>query len=48
MTAKTRLAPSEPYLGLIPQFPLRPIRTEEELARAIAVVTALVDRAGAG
>jgi len=31
------------YLELIRQFPLRPIRSEEELDQAIAVIDALVD-----
>jgi HTH-type transcriptional regulator/antitoxin HigA len=35
---------SPSYLKLIRRFPLRPIRTEEELDRAIAVVDSLVAR----
>ena len=34
------------YLKLIRKFPLRPIRTEEELDRAIVVVDSLVDPDG--
>ncbi len=36
----------EPYLALIRAFPLRPIRSEVELRRAIAVMDGLIDRAG--
>jgi HTH-type transcriptional regulator/antitoxin HigA len=32
------------YLELIRRFPLRPIRSEEELDRAIAVIDSLIDR----
>jgi HTH-type transcriptional regulator / antitoxin HigA len=32
------------YLNLIRKFPLRPIRSEEELGEAIAVVDELIDR----
>lgn len=35
---------SEKYLDLIRAFPLRPIRTDAELARAIKVVDRLADR----
>ena len=34
----------EEYLDLVRQFPLRPIRSERELDRAIKVVDSLVDR----
>src|SRR3954453_14135206 len=36
---------SECYLALVKDVPLRPIRTEDELDRAIAMVDALSDRA---
>ena len=36
----------EAYLALIRAFPLRPIRSEAELRRAIAVLDGLIDRAG--
>ena len=36
---------SEAYLSLVRGFPLRPIRTEAELDRAIAMVDTLSDRA---
>jgi HTH-type transcriptional regulator/antitoxin HigA len=40
-----RVAPPSPsYLALIRRFPLRPIKSEAELDRAIAVMNALVDR----
>jgi HTH-type transcriptional regulator/antitoxin HigA len=32
------------YLALIRKFPLRPLRSDEELDRAIAVINTLVDR----
>ena len=32
------------YLDLVRQVPLRPIRSEEELDRAIAMVDSLIDR----
>jgi HTH-type transcriptional regulator/antitoxin HigA len=32
------------YLELVRRFPLRPIRSEEELDRAIAVIDSLIDR----
>jgi HTH-type transcriptional regulator/antitoxin HigA len=35
---------SDSYLALIRRFPLRPIRSDAELDRAIAVVDSLVDR----
>ncbi len=35
---------SDSYLALIRRFPLRPIRTDAELERAIAVVDSLTDR----
>ena len=47
MAAKsgTRSGPGErAYLALIREFPLRPIRSEAELDRAIAMVDALSDR----
>jgi HTH-type transcriptional regulator/antitoxin HigA len=34
----------DPYLELIRRFPLRPIRSEDELDRAIEVVDELIDR----
>lgn len=37
-------AAGDRYLDLVRRFPLRPIRSEDELARAIAVVDSLVDR----
>lgn len=44
MTAVT--APSESYLALIREFPLRQIRREEELDAAIAMLDKLMDREG--
>src|SRR5438132_11922749 len=42
---KTRHSKSlDGYLELVRAFPLRPIRTEKELDRAIAVIDALLDR----
>src|SRR5438046_400745 len=35
---------ADQYLELVRQFPLRPIRSDAELDRAIAVVNSLVDR----
>ena len=32
------------YLDLVRQFPLRPIRSEKELDRAIAMINSLLDR----
>jgi HTH-type transcriptional regulator/antitoxin HigA len=32
------------YLELVRQFPLRPIRSEDELDRAIAIIDSLIDR----
>src|SRR3954452_12220426 len=32
------------YLELIRRFPLRPLRTDEELGQAVAIVDSLVDR----
>jgi HTH-type transcriptional regulator / antitoxin HigA len=32
------------YLELVRQFPLRPIRSEEDLARAIGVIDSLIDQ----
>jgi HTH-type transcriptional regulator/antitoxin HigA len=44
-TRKARgAAAGDRYLELVRQFPLRPIRSDEELARAIAVIDSLVDR----
>ena len=34
----------EKYLDLVRQFPLRPIRSERELERAIEVIDSLIDR----
>jgi HTH-type transcriptional regulator/antitoxin HigA len=36
---------SDRYFELVRQFPLRPIRSDDELARAIDVVNSLIDRA---
>ena len=47
MATKTRQAArplAESYLSLIEEFPLRPIRSEAELNRAIDMVDALSDR----
>jgi HTH-type transcriptional regulator / antitoxin HigA len=47
MATKTRRAARplpDSYLALIEEFPLRPIRSEAELDRAIAMVVALSDR----
>ena len=44
---KTKTRPSkalDTYLELVRAFPLRPIRTEKELDRAIAIINALLDR----
>ena len=42
---KTRHSKSlDDYLELVRAFPLRPIRTEKELDRAIAIINALLDR----
>ncbi len=44
---KTRAAKSkgtDSYLELVRRFPLRPIRSEKELDRAIAVINSLLDR----
>jgi len=38
----------EPYLDLVRRFPLRPIRSERELSRAIKVIDALIDRSSLG
>lgn len=35
---------SDPYLELVRAFPLRPIRSDDDHARAIAAVDALADR----
>lgn len=43
MTAKAEHG-TELYLDLVRRFPLRPIRSDEELDRAIAVVDDLTDR----
>lgn len=39
----SRLA-ADPYLALVRRFPLRPIRSEEQLDAAIAMMDALLDR----
>lgn len=39
-------APSRSYLALVKQFPLRPIPSDADLDRAIAMVDALLDRDG--
>jgi HTH-type transcriptional regulator/antitoxin HigA len=45
MATKTmRAAPKKPYLQLIRRFPLRPIRSQEELDEAVVVLDALMDR----
>jgi HTH-type transcriptional regulator/antitoxin HigA len=36
---------SSKYLSLVRRFPLRPIRSEEELDRAVEVINGLIDRA---
>jgi HTH-type transcriptional regulator / antitoxin HigA len=36
--------PRDRYLQLVCQFPLRPLRSEAELDKAIAMVDSLVDR----
>lgn len=40
----TVTAPSESYLALIQEFPLRPLRSESELDAAIAMTHKLIDR----
>ena len=40
----TRTAPPARYMDLVAAFPLRPIRTEAELDRAIKVVDGLLDQ----
>jgi HTH-type transcriptional regulator/antitoxin HigA len=40
---KTMAVKREQYLDLVRQFPLRPIRSEEELDRAIKVIDSLID-----
>ena len=44
-TGRKASATPELYLELVRRCPLRPIRSEEELDRAIAVVDELIDRA---
>jgi HTH-type transcriptional regulator/antitoxin HigA len=44
-TSRPVKAPSEGYLSLVRTLPLRPIRTEADLDRAIAMVDTLSDRA---
>jgi HTH-type transcriptional regulator/antitoxin HigA len=39
-----KLKSNHRYLQLVEAFPLRPIRSERELTRAIAVIDALLDR----
>ena len=41
--AKRRKRNNDSYLNLIHQFPLRPIRSDDELNRAIAVIDSLLD-----
>ena len=41
-------SPSESYLALIREFPLRPIRSEAELDAAIAMTHKLIDKHAAG
>ena len=41
---KPRKRTEDTYLELVHRFPLRPIRTESELDRAIAVINQLLDR----
>jgi HTH-type transcriptional regulator/antitoxin HigA len=43
-TKTGRRTASDGYLDLVRRFPLRPIRNEKELDRAIAVIDALLDR----
>ena len=43
-TKKRHCKSLDGYLELVRAFPLRPIRTEKELDRAIAVIDALLDR----
>src|SRR4051812_20043151 len=40
----TIAAPSDRYLALIREFPLRPIRSEDELDAAIAMLNKLIDK----
>jgi HTH-type transcriptional regulator/antitoxin HigA len=40
----THVAPGDRYLDLIGRFPLRPIRSDEELERAITAIDALIDQ----
>ncbi|HKI38178.1 MAG TPA: helix-turn-helix domain-containing protein [Gemmataceae bacterium] len=42
-TKRINLA-ADKYLALVIQFPLRPLRTEDDLDRAIAVIDSLLDR----
>jgi HTH-type transcriptional regulator/antitoxin HigA len=42
VTAKS--TPGSPYLSLVLAFPLRPLRSDADLDRAVAVVDALTDR----
>src|ERR1700730_233675 len=47
MASKTQSAKqksADSYLDLVRRFPLRPIRSERELDRAIAVINSLLDR----
>jgi len=41
----TRTAPLTRYMELVAGFPLRPIRSEAQLDRAIKVVNSLLDQA---
>jgi HTH-type transcriptional regulator / antitoxin HigA len=41
--ATTERAPDR-YLELVRRFPLRPLRSDEELDRAVAVIDSLIDR----
>ena len=40
----TKPGADDAYLGLIHEFPLRPIRTESELDHAIGMIDSLIDR----
>jgi HTH-type transcriptional regulator/antitoxin HigA len=45
MTIQTKKKPiSDRYLDLVQQFPLRPIRSDSDLNRAIGVIDTLIDR----
>jgi HTH-type transcriptional regulator / antitoxin HigA len=45
MATRTKKEPARDlYLGLVVRFPLRPIRSDEELDRAIQMIDSLIDR----